>query len=153
MLFRKNNVLIMLVLILVSGLAKIAHAGKSVYVISSTNADKVQAYKIDGSQVDFQADVDISNYNQGLGAVGLATWPEKNLLFVTYEGSGVIVWSSSKTLEKIGDYKTGVPNLARIAYDKSLSNRTKAVLGFTPQAFDQAINSVISTRLLEVSQL
>jgi alpha-tubulin suppressor-like RCC1 family protein len=38
-------------------------------------------------------------------------------------------------------------------YSKSLSNRAKAVLGFTPQAFDHAINSVMSTRLLEDSQL
>lgn len=35
----------------------------------------------------------------------------------------------------------------------SLSSWEKAVLGFTPQAFDQAMNSVISTLLLAVSQL
>ena len=35
----------------------------------------------------------------------------------------------------------------------SLRSRAKAVLGFTPQAFDHAMNSVMSTRLLEVSQL
>jgi len=40
-----------------------------------------------------------------------------------------------------------------IDYSKILSSLAKAVLGFTPQAFDQAINSVISTRLLAVSQL
>jgi len=35
----------------------------------------------------------------------------------------------------------------------SLSSWEKAVLGFTPQAFDQAMNSVISTLLLAVSEL
>ena len=38
-------------------------------------------------------------------------------------------------------------------YTRNLSKRAKEVLGFIPQTFDQAINSVISTRLLAVSQL
>jgi alpha-tubulin suppressor-like RCC1 family protein len=40
-----------------------------------------------------------------------------------------------------------------VDYSKSFKNRVKAVLGFTPQAFDHAMNSVISTRLFAVSQL
>ena len=40
-----------------------------------------------------------------------------------------------------------------IDYSKSFRSRTRAVLGFTPQALDHAINSVMSTRLLKVSQL
>jgi alpha-tubulin suppressor-like RCC1 family protein len=38
-------------------------------------------------------------------------------------------------------------------YSRNLRSLAKAVLGFTPQAFDQSMNSVTSTRLLEVSQL
>jgi hypothetical protein len=38
-------------------------------------------------------------------------------------------------------------------YSKISINFAKAVFGFIPQAFDQAINSVMSTRLLATSQL
>jgi len=38
------------------------------------------------------------------GAVGIDVWPTKELMFVTYEGSGVISWSSTKTLAEVGQY-------------------------------------------------
>jgi hypothetical protein len=40
-----------------------------------------------------------------------------------------------------------------VDYCKSFRSRANAVFGLTPQALDQRMNSVISTRLLEVSQL
>jgi subtilisin family serine protease len=38
-------------------------------------------------------------------------------------------------------------------YSITFNNFAKAILGLSPHAFDQAINSVISTRLLATSQL
>jgi hypothetical protein len=84
---------------------------ESVFIISSHSASKVQAYKINGDQVTYQDTVDISTYNPGYGAVGIAVWPSKELLFVTYENSPMIVWASTKTLEKAGEFDTGVNNL------------------------------------------
>lgn len=57
-------------------------ANKSVFIISQHNSPSIaQAYKIDSSQVILQGYVDVSSYNQGYGAVGCATWPEK-LIFL-----------------------------------------------------------------------
>lgn len=86
-----------------------ALAKKSVFIISRhNNPSHAQAYSIEGTQVVYQADVDISTYNPGIGAVANAIWPEKELMFVTYESSDWIVWSSTKTLEKVGEYDTGI---------------------------------------------
>ena len=113
-------------------------ANKSVFIISQHGfppmiPSRAQAYAIDSNTVIYQDDVDITSYNPGNGAVGLATWPEKELMFVTYEGSGVIVWSSTKTLEKIGDYNTQIGNAAGIGaqhclLDKDLRNKAQELL-------------------------
>jgi len=99
-------------------LASLLFAQKSVFIISNHNQSHSQAYSIEGSQVNYQADIDISTQNPGFGAVGNAVWPEKNLMFVTYEGSGVIVWSSTTILEKVGDFETGFGSLAGIVIDR-----------------------------------
>jgi hypothetical protein len=91
-----------------------ASARKSVFIISNHNQNRAQAYSIEGSQVNYQADVDIS----GNSPIGIAVWPEKNLMFVTYEGSGVIGWSSTTTLEKIRDFETGFGELSGIVIDR-----------------------------------
>ena len=56
------------------------NAQKSVFIISKhSNPSHAQAYAIDGNDVTYQADVDISTYNtydQGAGAVGNAVWPD-----------------------------------------------------------------------------
>ena len=86
-----------------------ALAKKSVFIISKhNNPSRAQAYSIEGDEVVYQADVDISTYNPGIGAVGNAVWPEKDLMFVTYENSDMLVWSSTKTLEKVGEYDSGI---------------------------------------------
>ncbi|MFH1370416.1 MAG: right-handed parallel beta-helix repeat-containing protein [Planctomycetota bacterium] len=95
------------------------YAKKSVFIISNHSSSHAQAYRIEGSQVDFQADVDISTLNPGYGAVGNAIWPEKNLMFVNYENSGMIVWASTKTLEKEGEDETYLGNLAGIVVDET----------------------------------
>ncbi len=40
--------------------------------------------------------------------VGNAVWPEKKLMFVTYESSSVIAWASTSTMKKIGEINIGV---------------------------------------------
>ena len=94
-------------------------ANKSVFIISQHNSPSIaQAYKIDSSQVILQGYVDVSSYNQGYGAVGCATWPEKELIFFTYEDSGTIVWSSTKTLQKVGEYATPISSCSGIVVDR-----------------------------------
>jgi len=100
-----------------------AYAAKSVFIISKhSTSSQAQAYTIDGDQITFQAQVGIDTYNPGYGAVGNAVWSDKELMFVTYEESPMIVWASTKTLKKVGEFDTGIYNLAGIAID---TNREK----------------------------
>jgi len=95
-------------------------AKKSVFIISRHDSpSRAQAYSIEGNQVVYQAQVDIDTYNQGVGAVGNAIWPEKELMFVTYENSDMLVWSSTKTLEKVGEFDTNIPDCAGVAIDSN----------------------------------
>ncbi len=92
---------------------------KSAYLISQhASPSQAQAYKIDANQAILQDDVDISTYNEGYGAVGNAIWSDRELMFVTYENSPMIVWASTKTLKKEGELDTGILNLAGIAVDE-----------------------------------
>ena len=50
--------------------------------------------------------------------MGNAVWSNKELMFVTYEASPKIVWASTKTLKKAGEFDTHVDNLAGIAVDE-----------------------------------
>jgi len=103
-------------LVLFVGLVK---ADKSVFIISKhSSPSRAQAYRIDGDQINYQAQVDIDTYNQGYGAVGNAVWSEKELMFVTYENSPMVVWASTKTLQKVGEFNTGISSCAGIAIDE-----------------------------------
>ena len=82
----------------------VAQAKKSVFIISKHDTpSKAQVYSIESGGVTYQDEVDISTYNPGIGAVANAVWPEKELMFVTYESSDMIVWASTKTLKKVGE--------------------------------------------------
>ncbi len=95
-------------------------ANKSVFIISKHgNPSTCQAYSIDANQVTHQADVNVGGYNQGYGAVGIAVWPQKELIFVTYENSDMITWSSSASLEKAGEFDTDIADLAGITIDQA----------------------------------
>jgi hypothetical protein len=94
-------------------------SGESVFIISKHSApSQAQAYRIDGDQVMLQDTVEIDTYNQGYGAVGNAVWNDKELMFVTYEESPMIVWASTATLEKVGEFNTGMTDLAGIVVDE-----------------------------------
>jgi len=84
-------------------LCSVTSANKSVFIISSHDRKIAQAYLIEDSQVEFQATVNTDTYNPDYGPVGVSVWPEKELAFFTFEESPVIVWSSTKSLEKAGD--------------------------------------------------
>jgi len=124
-----------------------AYAAKSVFIISKhAEPSQAQAYAINGTQIDYQAQVGIDTYNPGYGAVGNAVWSDKELMFVTYEESPMIVWASTKTLKKVGEFDTGIYDLAGIAID---TNREKI---YTVQrgtnnlyvySFNQANNTLV----------
>ncbi|UCG56694.1 MAG: hypothetical protein JSU70_17740 [Phycisphaerales bacterium] len=66
-----------------------AHAGRSVFIISNHIASEVQAYSINGTQVDLQETVGINNHD-GLGPPFSA--PKRRLRIMT----GAIVASSER---------------------------------------------------------
>ena len=92
-------------------------ANKSVFIISNHGSSYAQAYAINGDQVTLQGNIDISNL--GIGAVGTTVWPEEDLMFITYENSGIISWASIKTLAGVGDFDTSAGNLAGIVVNRS----------------------------------
>ncbi len=117
--FGKKFIMGLLCLFIFVGFIGTAEANKSVFIISKHGSpSKAEAFSIDGDEVTFQAMVDISTYNQGYGAVGNAVWPDKDLMFVTYESSDMLVWSSTKTLEKVGEFDTDIPNPAGVVVDR-----------------------------------
>ncbi len=112
---RKINILMVLAVVLTTNNV---FAKKSVFIISKhLSPSKVQAYSIDGNEITLQADIDIGSYNPPKGAVANAVWPEKELMFITYEYSDMIVWSSTKRMEKVGEYDTNKYSLAGIVVD------------------------------------
>ena len=70
------------------------YAAKSVYVISSQNSSTIKPYLIDANQVTLQSTAGLPR--EGAGVIALAAWPQKELLFATYDytigSSAVITW-------------------------------------------------------------
>ena len=108
------------ILVLLCLIVSTTQASKSVFIISKhSTPSQAQAYSIDGNEVTLQGTLDVNTYNSGFGAVGNAVWPEKELMFVTYETSPMVVWASTKTLQKVGEFDTGVIALSGIAIDEN----------------------------------
>ncbi len=94
----KSTIVVLCLIALATG---IVQASESVFIISKhVSPSQAQAYSIDGDQITRQAQVDIGTYNEGYGAVGNTIWSDKELMFVTYEGSPMIVWASTKSSQK-----------------------------------------------------
>jgi len=91
--------------------------------VASHSNSKVKAYLVNGDHIDYQATIkDTENF--GIGATGFCVWPEKQRMFVTYEGESIISWASTKTLSRDPDtdeFNTGVSNLAGMAVDEGNS--------------------------------
>jgi hypothetical protein len=110
----KNRIIVPLFCIIFAGWVNTACAAKSVFIISNHNYSVVEAFRIDSNHVEFQG---TGYLFQGTGgAVGIDVWPTKELMFATYEGSGVISWTSTTTLQNVGEFDTGIstPFLAGI---------------------------------------
>ena len=75
---------------------------KYVFVINEQDNSGVQAYKINGSQVSLQGAAYL--LNEDGGTIALAAWPQRDLLFATYDYSSIITWVSTKTLAELGQY-------------------------------------------------
>ncbi len=96
---------------------------KSVYAITDHYAGTLKAYKIDGDQLQYQeADVNVTNY--AYGPVDVTIDSNLELLFITYEDAGKIVWVNAKTLQQEGFTDlSGAPcyagNLAGIVADEA----------------------------------
>ncbi|HIJ53266.1 MAG TPA: hypothetical protein HPP66_08950 [Planctomycetes bacterium] len=73
---------------------------KSVYSITDHHASTLRAYKIVSDQLEYQANVDVTNYASG--AVDVTIDSNLELLFITYEDAGKIVWVNAKTLQQEG---------------------------------------------------
>ncbi len=73
---------------------------KSVYAITDHELSTLKAYMIDGDQLEYQEDVNVTDY--ALGAVGITIDSNLELLFITYEDAGKIVWANAKTLQQEG---------------------------------------------------
>jgi len=73
---------------------------KSVYAITDHHAGALKAYKIQGNQLEYQANVEVTNYE--LGPVDVTVDSNLEILFITYEASAKIVWANAKTLEQEG---------------------------------------------------
>jgi len=126
-------------------------AAKSVFIISQHGVpSQAQAYAIEADQVTYQAQVDVDTYNPGNGAVGNAVWSDKRLMFVTYEQSPMIVWASTKSLEKVGEFDTGItyPYLSGIAIDHE-NERIYVVKRGEPYMYRYSFSQGGNTLLLE----
>jgi len=118
----KHFLSISLLIILVLTLTQTTQA-KSVYVINDTITSQLQAYKIEDSNLVWQADyVCKTEPTGGMGAVGLAIDESQygQFLFVTFEGTNKIELVNAKTMisEQNPVTVTGVTNLAGIAFDQ-----------------------------------
>lgn len=114
---RNSSLWGMLCLLLICGATETGYA-KSVFAVTSHGSSIIKAYNINGDKIDYQAEVESGTF--GIGAVGLCVWPDKELMFVTYENEGVISWASTKTLDRDegeDEISTGTDNLAGIAAD------------------------------------
>ncbi len=146
---KKICMVVLLPVILLSAIGSVVNAEKSVFIISKhSNPSEAQAYKIDNDTVTDRAVVDISSYTQGYGAVGIAVWNEKELMFVTYENSSLVVWASTKSLMKIGGFNTGVSNLAGIAVDED-NERIYIIRRDTDDLYVYSFDEVANLLVLE----
>ena len=143
----KNKTIIPLFCIIFAGWVNMACAAKSVFIISNHNNSVVEAFKIDANHVEFQG---IGYLFQGTGgAVGIDVWPTKELMFVTYEGTRVISWSSTNTLQNVGEFNTGISGdgLAGIIIDQNKEKIFVAKRGTNllyVYSYDDVNNTLIS---------
>ncbi|HUT30868.1 MAG TPA: right-handed parallel beta-helix repeat-containing protein [Sedimentisphaerales bacterium] len=100
--------------LLFCGVSQTAY-GRSVYAITEHANSTITAYGIQGTAIEYQADVQA---HWGSGAVGLALDPDSETLFVTYDGAFKIQLIDAKRMDDIKDIST-TDELAGIVFDES----------------------------------
>ncbi|HUT30870.1 MAG TPA: hypothetical protein VMX13_13845 [Sedimentisphaerales bacterium] len=85
---------IMIWCLLLGGFSQTAY-GRSVYAITEHANSTITAYGIQGTAIQYQADVQA---HWGSGAVGLALDPDSETLFVTYDGASKIQLIDAKRM-------------------------------------------------------
>ncbi|MDD5134603.1 MAG: hypothetical protein PHP01_04265, partial [Phycisphaerae bacterium] len=103
--------------VLIGFFANSVFSAKSVFVINAHSASRAQAYRIDGEQVILQAELGLPCGADMDGPIALAVWPEKELMFITYDFNTRITWVSTKTLAKLGEIDTDDVRFAGIVVD------------------------------------
>jgi len=73
---------------------------KSAYAITDHHASTLKAYRIIDDELEYQEDVNVIDY--ATGAVDVTIDSNLELLFITYEDAGKIVWANAKTLQQEG---------------------------------------------------
>lgn len=90
---------------------------KSLYAIINHQNDIIGAYRIDGSQITYQTDIQAPQH--GVRIIDLCIDSDSSCLFVTYENSNTIEIMNAKTLENEGSTTaSGSSNLAGITFNE-----------------------------------
>ena len=92
-----------IVLFCVFAISSISHA-KSVFSVASQGDSAIKAFNIVDDDLEFQDDVESVDYSDG--ATSMSVMPRYERVFVIYEDSNKITWSSTNTLEREIDYGT-----------------------------------------------
>jgi hypothetical protein len=99
-------------------LVSTVQAGKSVYVISSTNANKVQAYKVDANSLTYQTEYD-TTYGSPVG-IAIDESEYGQYLFLTFENQDEIEIVNAKSMQYVDTViAPQATNLAGLVFDDS----------------------------------
>jgi len=145
----KKRMLIGIVCVLTACAVTQRVCAKSVFAVASHETSQIKAYKIYADHIDRQDTVE-GTEDFGIGACGLCVWASQELMFVTYESSGVIAWASTKTLERNpqeDEFNTGITDtdgLAGIvAYQSILYVITRDYGRLYTYTYDEEENTLI----------
>jgi len=86
---------------------------KMVYAITDHINSTLKTYEIKGNQLEYQADVEVSDFDSG--AVDTTIISQLEQLFITYEGDPNIVWANPKSLRQEGVIDLGSYNASQFA--------------------------------------
>lgn len=91
---------------------------KSAYAIVNHQGDIIGAFKIQGNQIEYQAEIQAPQH--ATRAIDLAIDSDSCCIFVTYEGSNIIEIMNAKSLENEHPVTaTGASDLAGIVFDEA----------------------------------
>jgi len=114
----KKFIIVIFCLLTCVTLVSTVQAGKSVYVISNTNARKVQAYKVDANSLTYQTDYD-TTYSSPVG-IAIDESEYVQYLFLTFENQDEIEVVDAKSMQYVDTIiAPQATNLAGLVFDDS----------------------------------